>query len=89
LSDLDYPSTIDRSPSPAAGASASAAARSTERGVRRAERGSQGNREKIWLVSFMQYDLGFFDHESVRVECAPTRSRLKCYPCLRNNPLPM
>ena len=27
--------------------------------------------EKIWLVSFMQYDLGFFDHESVRVECAP------------------
>jgi hypothetical protein len=20
--------------------------------------------EKIWLVSFMQYDLGFFDHES-------------------------
>jgi putative transposase len=27
--------------------------------------------DKIWLVSFMQYDLGFFDHESVRVECAP------------------
>jgi len=26
--------------------------------------------EKIWLVSFMQYDLGFFDHESGRVECA-------------------
>jgi putative transposase len=25
--------------------------------------------EKIWLVSFVQYDLGFFDHESVRVEC--------------------
>jgi hypothetical protein len=27
--------------------------------------------EKIWLVSFMQYDLGFFDHQSGRVECAP------------------
>jgi putative transposase len=26
--------------------------------------------EKIWLVSFMNYDLGFFDHESGRVECA-------------------
>ena len=23
--------------------------------------------EKIWLVSFMQYDLGFFDHETGRV----------------------
>jgi hypothetical protein len=27
--------------------------------------------DRIWLVSFMEYDLGFFDHESVRVECAP------------------
>lgn len=27
--------------------------------------------EKIWLVSFMHYDLGFFDHEACRVECAP------------------
>ncbi len=27
--------------------------------------------EKIWLVSFMQYDLGFFDNETGRVECAP------------------
>ncbi|HEX5283019.1 MAG TPA: hypothetical protein VFW30_02780 [Bryocella sp.] len=26
--------------------------------------------EKIWLVSFMQYDLGFFDEEYGRVECA-------------------
>ena len=23
--------------------------------------------EKIWLVSFMRYDLGFFDHETDRV----------------------
>ena len=24
--------------------------------------------EKIWLVSFMRYDLGFFDHETCRIE---------------------
>jgi hypothetical protein len=28
--------------------------------------------EKIWLVTFMNYDLGFFDHETGRVECAET-----------------
>jgi len=27
--------------------------------------------DKIWLVSFMRYDLGFFDHQSGRIECAP------------------
>jgi hypothetical protein len=27
--------------------------------------------EKIWLVTFMHYDLEFFDHETGRVECAP------------------
>jgi hypothetical protein len=26
--------------------------------------------DKVWLVSFIQYDLGFFDHETGRVECA-------------------
>ena len=26
--------------------------------------------EKTWLVTFMYYDLGFFDHETGRVECA-------------------
>jgi putative transposase len=26
--------------------------------------------EHVWLVSFMHYDLGFFDHETGRVECA-------------------
>lgn len=26
--------------------------------------------EKIWLVTLMHYDLGFFDHEEGRVECA-------------------
>jgi hypothetical protein len=26
--------------------------------------------EKVWLISFMHYDLGFFDHETTRFECA-------------------
>ena len=26
--------------------------------------------EKIWLVSFMDYDLGFFDNETGRLESA-------------------
>ena len=26
--------------------------------------------ENIWLVTFMNYDLGFFDHETGRIECA-------------------
>jgi len=24
--------------------------------------------EQVWLVSFMQYDLGFFDKDEIRVE---------------------
>jgi len=27
--------------------------------------------DHIWLISFMHYDLGFFDDETSRVECAP------------------
>jgi putative transposase len=33
--------------------------------------------EKVWLVSFMQYDPGLFDEESVRVECAPNPFEVK------------
>jgi putative transposase len=36
--------------------------------------------EKIWLVSFMHYDLGFYDHESGRVECAPNPFNAKVLP---------
>jgi putative transposase len=36
--------------------------------------------EKIWVVSFMHYDLGFFDHESSRVECAPNPFSAKVLP---------
>jgi putative transposase len=45
--------------------------------------------EQIWLVTFMHYDLGFFDHETGRVEARPIHSRHRCYLCLRNKPLPM
>jgi putative transposase len=27
--------------------------------------------EHVWLISFMHYDLGFFDDQCSRVECAP------------------
>ena len=36
--------------------------------------------ERIWLVSFMQYDLGFFDHETGRVECAPNPFQAQVLP---------
>jgi putative transposase len=36
--------------------------------------------EKIWLVSFMHYDLGFFDHEAGRVECAENPFDAKLLP---------
>ena len=52
--------------------------------------------DKIWLVSFMDYDLGFFDHETGRLgnRRQPVRrksvtyvSGIKRYPCVRNGPL--
>jgi putative transposase len=36
--------------------------------------------ENVWLVSFMDYDLGFFDHECLRVECAPNPFEAKVLP---------
>ena len=36
--------------------------------------------EKVWLISFMQYDLGFFDHESNRFECADSPFAAKVLP---------
>jgi len=36
--------------------------------------------EHVWMVSFMHYDLGFFDHESGRVECAPNPFSAKVLP---------
>jgi putative transposase len=36
--------------------------------------------EKIWLVSFMRYDLGFFDHETCRIESAVNPFAAKVLP---------
>ena len=39
--------------------------------------------DKVWLVSFMQYDLGFFDHETGRITSAENPFGAKCYLCAR------
>jgi hypothetical protein len=36
--------------------------------------------KKGWLISFMHYDLGFFDHESSRFECAENPFEAKVLP---------
>ncbi len=36
--------------------------------------------EKIWLVSFMQYDLGYFDDETCRIESADNPFAAKLSP---------
>ena len=36
--------------------------------------------EKVWLISFMHYELGFFDHESNRFECAMSPFAAKVLP---------
>ena len=42
--------------------------------------------DSIWIVSFMKYDLGFFDHEKKKSNRSLTRSMKKCYPGVRNKP---
>lgn len=37
-------------------------------------------RSMTWLVSFMHYDLGFFDNETCRVECAGNQSGARVLP---------
>ena len=41
-------------------------------------------RQQLWLVSFMHYDLGFFDHQADRLECAPNPFGANLLPMLRN-----
>jgi hypothetical protein len=36
--------------------------------------------EEVWLISFMHYDLGFFDHDSNRFECAESTFAAKVLP---------
>jgi putative transposase len=45
--------------------------------------------EHIWLVSFMDYDLGFFDDETCRLEPIENPFWRKVYPCARNELSPM
>src|SRR6058998_270717 len=45
--------------------------------------------EGIWLVSFMHYDLGYFDVEQKPCNHSTTRSARGCHPCLRYVLLPM
>jgi putative transposase len=41
--------------------------------------------DRIWLGSFMHYDLGYFDDETCRLE--PIDNLLRCYhPCTRKRP---
>jgi putative transposase len=36
--------------------------------------------ERVWLISFMHYDLGSFDDETGRVECATNPFEAKVLP---------
>lgn len=36
--------------------------------------------DQVWLVSFMDYDLGFFDNETCRIECAENPFDAKVLP---------
>jgi putative transposase len=45
--------------------------------------------ERIWLVTFMHYDLGYFDDETCRLEPIDNPFGPKCYLCLRNELSPM
>ena len=42
--------------------------------VGRSARRHQGGHEGIWIVSFMQYDLGYIDLEEKTLQPLPTRS---------------
>ena len=45
--------------------------------------------ERIWLVTFMQYDLGYCDDETCRLEPIENPFGSKCSPCPRNELSPM
>ena len=42
--------------------------------------GIKEDADKVWLVSFMQYDLGFFDHETGRITSAENPFGAKVLP---------
>ena len=45
--------------------------------------------ERIGLVTFMDYDLGYFDDETCRLEPIENPLDRKCYLCARNKLSPM
>jgi hypothetical protein len=45
--------------------------------------------DRLWLVTFMQYDLGYFDDETCRLEPIENPFGAKCYLCRRNKPSPI
>jgi putative transposase len=45
--------------------------------------------DRLWLVTFMQYDLGYFDDETGRLEPSTIPSGPQCYLCARNELSPM
>jgi len=40
--------------------------------------------ERIWLVTFVHYDLGYFDDATCRLEPTESLRPQKCYQCRRN-----
>jgi hypothetical protein len=51
------------------------------------KRGIKEVDDGIWLVSFMHYDLGYFDLEQKTLQPSTTRPARGCHPCLRYKPL--
>jgi putative transposase len=45
--------------------------------------------ERVWLVTFMHYDLGYFDDETGRLESIQNPFGPKVLPSLRNELSPM
>jgi hypothetical protein len=45
--------------------------------------------DHFWLVSFMHYELGYFDDETCRIEPIANHSAQRCYPCARYKPSPV
>ena len=51
--------------------------------------GIKESSDNIWRVSFMLYDLGYFGHESCRLECVDNPFQARALPIFPYKPLPM
>jgi putative transposase len=45
--------------------------------------------DRLWLITFMDYDLGYFDDTECRLEPLDNPLALNCYPCLQNKMSPI